>query len=204
MSDSEETTYLKPSGNPHLIGHQAAEERFLAAWKSGRLPHGWLITGPRGIGKATFAFRVARFVLSGGGAEQPASLFGDSEPEGLFVDPENPVMILSLFSDSLDELFDSEMYYDPFTGQPDTISDVTDFDFSSTAVMSVTGGRPAEDVMLYADLIAEVYDRGEIVRDFEVPLLVWDGSTQKYEYELFPTITPCTAISWPTALTSPS
>jgi len=91
MSGADDTDFLKPSENPDLIGHEAAEERFLSAWQSGRLPHGWLITGPRGIGKATFAFRVARFVLSSGNANKPAGLFGDEGPGGLFVAPDDPV-----------------------------------------------------------------------------------------------------------------
>jgi len=91
MSGDGETTYLTPPENPDLIGHESAEQRFLAVWQSGRLPHGWLITGPRGIGKASFAFRVARFVLSGGGGGKAASLFGDTMPESLFIEPDNPV-----------------------------------------------------------------------------------------------------------------
>ena len=41
-----ESEPLHPRQNPDLFGHEAAEARFLAAWRSGRLPHGWLITGP--------------------------------------------------------------------------------------------------------------------------------------------------------------
>jgi DNA polymerase III subunit delta' len=48
------------------------------------LPHAILISGPRGIGKATLAFRFARFVLAGGGA--PAGLLDDAEG-GLAIDP---------------------------------------------------------------------------------------------------------------------
>ncbi len=33
------------------------------------MPHAWLIAGPQGIGKATLAYRIARFVLSGGAGE---------------------------------------------------------------------------------------------------------------------------------------
>ena len=91
MSGAEDTAFLEPRGNPELIGHEAAEARFLSAWQSGRLPHGWLITGPRGIGKATFAFRVARFVLSGGASGEPAGLFGDAAPSSLYVAPDEPV-----------------------------------------------------------------------------------------------------------------
>jgi DNA polymerase III subunit delta' len=56
-----------PRENPLLLGHAAAESALLQAHRSGRLPHAWLITGPRGIGKATLAFRFARFLLADGG-----------------------------------------------------------------------------------------------------------------------------------------
>lgn len=55
-----------PRENPTLLGQEAAEAVFLSRWNSGRLPHAWLITGPAGIGKATLAFRIARFVLAEG------------------------------------------------------------------------------------------------------------------------------------------
>lgn len=69
-----------PAANPRLVGQDAAEQAFLSAWRSGRLAHGWLLSGPRGIGKETLAFRIARFVLAGGTAESlemdpSASLF---------------------------------------------------------------------------------------------------------------------------------
>ena len=57
-------------GIPHpkqttvLFGHAAAERALLDAYRSGRIPHAWLIGGPPGIGKATLAFRMARFVLA--------------------------------------------------------------------------------------------------------------------------------------------
>ena len=56
----------EPATNPRLLGQEDAEAAFLTAWRSGRLAHGWLLAGPRGIGKETLAFRIARFVLSGG------------------------------------------------------------------------------------------------------------------------------------------
>ena len=73
---------LEPRENPELLGHANAERELRAAWDSGRLPHGWLICGPRGIGKATLAFRFARFVLSGGGGV---------ESETLAIDETNPI-----------------------------------------------------------------------------------------------------------------
>lgn len=82
-----------PRANPDLVGHEAAEQALREGFESGRLAHAWLIAGPPGIGKATLAFRFARFVLAGGGAEA-GGLFGDALPEpagNLRVDPENPV-----------------------------------------------------------------------------------------------------------------
>jgi DNA polymerase-3 subunit delta' len=55
-----------PWRNDRLAGHDAAERTMLVAQRSGRLHHAWLLTGPRGIGKATLAWRFARFLLAGG------------------------------------------------------------------------------------------------------------------------------------------
>lgn len=58
------------AGTPHprttlaLFGHDAAQAEILHAWNSGRFPHALLIGGPEGIGKATLAYKIARFVLS--------------------------------------------------------------------------------------------------------------------------------------------
>src|SRR5579864_1321613 len=47
-----------------LFGHREAETALLNAYRSGRIPHSWLIGGAQGIGKATLAYRMARFVLA--------------------------------------------------------------------------------------------------------------------------------------------
>jgi DNA polymerase-3 subunit delta' len=47
-----------------LFGHEEAERALLDAYKGGRMPHAWLIGGQPGIGKATLAYRLARFVLA--------------------------------------------------------------------------------------------------------------------------------------------
>ncbi len=47
-----------------LYGHAEAERALLAAYRGARFPHAWLIGGPAGIGKATLAYRMARFVLA--------------------------------------------------------------------------------------------------------------------------------------------
>jgi DNA polymerase-3 subunit delta' len=66
-----------PRANPYLVGHEAAEGELRRLAEAGRLPHAILVSGPRGIGKATLAFRLARFLLAGGGG-------GES---GLAIDP---------------------------------------------------------------------------------------------------------------------
>ena len=58
------------TGAPHprhvysLVGHERAEAEMLSAYREGRLAHAWLIGGREGIGKATLAWRFARFVLA--------------------------------------------------------------------------------------------------------------------------------------------
>lgn len=85
-------------GAPHprdtlrLVGQGAAEDAFLDACRAGRLHHAWLLTGPLGVGKATLAWRIARFLLAtpedrGGG------LFGAAPavPQSLDIYPDDPV-----------------------------------------------------------------------------------------------------------------
>jgi DNA polymerase-3 subunit delta' len=58
-------THPEPRANSDLLGHEAAERIWGQARASGRLHHAWLITGTRGIGKATLAYRLARGLLGG-------------------------------------------------------------------------------------------------------------------------------------------
>lgn len=71
-----------PRGVFDLLGGADAEAEFLKAWRLGRLHHAWLVTGPEGVGKATFAYRAARRLL-GARAEGP--------PDRLGSDPDDPV-----------------------------------------------------------------------------------------------------------------
>ena len=61
---------LEPRDTYELIGHKQNEQFILKAWEKDKIPHALLLSGPKGVGKATFAFRVARFLLSNGGIEQ--------------------------------------------------------------------------------------------------------------------------------------
>jgi DNA polymerase-3 subunit delta' len=68
----------KDDGIPHpretltLYGHTETELAFLEAYRGARMPHAWLIGGPRGIGKATLAYRMARFVFAHPDPSAPA------------------------------------------------------------------------------------------------------------------------------------
>ncbi len=53
-----------------LNGQGAAEAAWLDALQRGRMHHAWLLVGPEGVGKATFAYRAARRLL--GAAPDPA------------------------------------------------------------------------------------------------------------------------------------
>lgn len=93
-SEIEIDTIPSPRENPDLIGHEAAERELLDAFNSGRMSHAWLICGPRGIGKATLAFRFARFILSqgpGGGSDLFAGDPGETDSDSLYVSPEAPI-----------------------------------------------------------------------------------------------------------------
>lgn len=84
-------------GAPHpreaaqLFGQTAAEQAFLDAFTAGRLHHGWLLTGPRGVGKATLAWRIARFLLATPEVEEDGLFGAPPPPASLDVSPDHPV-----------------------------------------------------------------------------------------------------------------
>ena len=76
---------LHPRKTTALFGHAEAEQELLDAYRGGRIPHAWLIGGPAGIGKATLAYRMARFVLANPDPAQPAV----RKARSLAIDPED-------------------------------------------------------------------------------------------------------------------
>jgi DNA polymerase-3 subunit delta' len=63
-ADSDDGAIPHPRATTELFGHADAEQTLLDAYRGGRIPHAWLIGGEAGIGKATLAYRMARFVLA--------------------------------------------------------------------------------------------------------------------------------------------
>jgi DNA polymerase-3 subunit delta' len=86
-SDDEDTGAKSPRETTALFGHVEAEKALLDAYKSGRIAHAWLIGGPPGIGKATLAYRMARFVLAHPDPQSPAV----QKATSLAVGAEDPV-----------------------------------------------------------------------------------------------------------------
>lgn len=75
----------EPRANPVLFGHDHAAAALRDAALSGRMHHGWMLTGPLGVGKATLAWRYARWMLAG----MPQAAPGGEAP--LFVPPAEPI-----------------------------------------------------------------------------------------------------------------
>jgi len=67
-----------------ILGHDAQAEMLLAAARSGRMHHGWIIAGPRGIGKASFARSLAIRLLAEAAGPAP-------DMPGLAVAVDHPV-----------------------------------------------------------------------------------------------------------------
>lgn len=97
MSDEPLPEADRLDGAPHpretekLFGQDHAEAALLDAINSERLHHAWLLTGPRGIGKATLAWRVAKFLLSRPPPTE-SGLFGAPDPAtSLDIPADHPV-----------------------------------------------------------------------------------------------------------------
>ena len=93
MNDSAtsmDTDFLyTPQSRSAVYGQAHAENAFIQAWQSGRPHHAWLLTGNQGIGKATFAYHVAKFILhqgadkSAGAITGAGDMFDDGDAEPL-------------------------------------------------------------------------------------------------------------------------
>ena len=145
--DVEDDLYPHPRKNQNLSGHADIEEKLLESFNSGRMHHAWLISGPRGIGKATLAYRFARHILSAGEgvnndliAEAPdlgAGLFGEEEKpddnakakaasDGALFIAENTPVFQRVASGGHADLFSIERRRDEKTGKLKTVIGVDD------------------------------------------------------------------------------
>ena len=67
-----------------ILGHDSQAGMLIAAARSGRMHHGWIFAGPRGIGKASFARALALRLLAEAAGPAP-------DGEGLTVAAEHPI-----------------------------------------------------------------------------------------------------------------
>jgi DNA polymerase-3 subunit delta' len=81
----EDDDVADPRKTSTLIGQDAALANASRAIRAGRPPQGWLIAGPEGVGKATFAYRIARYLLAYGAT--------DRGPEDLSLPENDPVFV---------------------------------------------------------------------------------------------------------------
>ena len=86
-ADAEGVEPRAPRETTVLHGQAEAERALLEAYRGRRFHHAWLIAGPAGIGKATLAYRMARFVLAHPDPRTPAVQRATS----LQVDADHPV-----------------------------------------------------------------------------------------------------------------
>ena len=84
-SETDEPTL--PFATNVFYGNGGTEAALLAAYRSQRVPHAFLLIGQKGIGKATLAYRFARFVLAHPDPAAPEVQAAAS----LAVDPAHPV-----------------------------------------------------------------------------------------------------------------
>ncbi len=99
--DTDEEAFVEEGGlnpprrNGECFGHGGIERFLLEMYTAGRMPHALVFAGPKGIGKATTAYRLARFLLKQGVWDpNQDSLFGGGEsepPETMDVPSDNPV-----------------------------------------------------------------------------------------------------------------
>jgi DNA polymerase-3 subunit delta' len=99
------STVPAPRENPEFVGHEEAERELRRLAQIGRLPHAILLCGPRGIGKATLAFRLARYLLA-----TPEDRSGS--PERLTIDPASGVF-RRIAAGGHADLLTVERAYDP-------------------------------------------------------------------------------------------
>ena len=136
-----------PRENPRLIGHATAAERFIEEFTQGKPHHAYLITGAKGIGKATLAYHFARYVLGHGAQaakveEAPSfSLFGDEpaaaapakvETNSLFMDADSSLfrrVAASSHTDllTLNPAYDAKKHVEKSTISVDEARKVPDF-----------------------------------------------------------------------------
>ena len=132
---------LSPKSNPYLLGHEIAEREFYDSFKSGAFHHSWIIAGPKGIGKATLAYRIVRYIFSLNNQELIQTLNLDTKLDYNTISEQSAT---NYDAPILDDDNDDDSYDDEY----DDSNDEDDFNYSTTsstfAQSSPTSGNTAK------------------------------------------------------------
>lgn len=101
---------MKPVDQTFLVGHHKEEAAFKALFDKEKLHHAWLVTGPKGIGKATFVHHLTRMIVSKNKEVQEGGLFGDALPAVEGVD-ESLIARISSHTHPQVKIIESEIDY---------------------------------------------------------------------------------------------
>ena len=113
--EASQDLFTHPRHMPFCLGQDNAEQTLIALHNIAHMPHGIIFSGPKGIGKATMAFRLTKFLLkNGGGDTNQNPLFNDapSTPTSLDIPPDDRISRL-VSSGGHPDLLTVERHYDP-------------------------------------------------------------------------------------------
>ncbi|MEM6812235.1 MAG: DNA polymerase III subunit delta' [Pseudomonadota bacterium] len=77
--ESQDVGLLKPRQSNFFVGHQDVEETLLSLIEGNNLPHAVIFSGPKGIGKSTFAYRLARYLFAQNKDNNQDDMFGGKD-----------------------------------------------------------------------------------------------------------------------------
>lgn len=130
--------YITPKNNPYFIGNKKALSIFANLLKKDHFPHSWMITGPKGIGKATMVYRFVRYLLSGE--------YITHYNQNLFLSASHPTF-KRVAGGSHSDLIVVEKKIDPKTGKKNKVITVEDIR-SINAFMQLTSSETNKKIVI--------------------------------------------------------
>lgn len=127
---------LTPRTTPYLLGHEVSEREFFDCFKSGAFHHSWIISGQKGIGKATFAYRIIRYIFSLNNQDLLNDLNLDTKLD------------MEKLSTQTANIFDDEDDDDDSDGYETDISDDSEVSYSSAKTTDTPSIKKSENLDL--------------------------------------------------------
>ncbi len=127
IEEAEDGTLPQPQLNPDFTGHEEIEPYILDLINNDNMPHALILGGPKGVGKSTFGYRLARALLKKGIPDpNQDSMFADEAPatlDSLYVAPDDPVF-RKVASGGHPDFLGLERPIDERKGQPKNSMDI--------------------------------------------------------------------------------